>query len=111
MAMEFTGKVIFKGSKETVGQNGFEKLTIVLEEVTDKEYKASLMVEFFKDKIELTNALGLGDTIKVYVNPRAKEYNGRRYNSIACRKLDVIAGGKGGNSSAASYNDNDDLPF
>ena len=57
--MEFTGKVIYKGSKETVGQNGFEKLSMVLEEVTDKEYKASLMVEFFKDKIELVSSLGL----------------------------------------------------
>lgn len=110
--MEFTGKIIYKGNKESIGQNGFEKLSLVLEEVTDKEYKASLMVEFFKDKIELAANLGLGDTIKVYVNPRAKEYNGRRYNSIACRKLDVIAGGKGGSSSSAgSYNDNDDLPF
>lgn len=111
--MEFTGKIIYKGNKESIGQNGFEKLSLVLEEVTDKEYKASLMVEFFKDKIELASNLGLGDTIKVYVNPRAKEYNGRRYNSIACWKLDVIAGGKGGNSasSGGSYNDNDDLPF
>src|SRR6185369_17714574 len=106
--MDFTGKIIFKGKKETVGQNGFEKLSLVLEEITDKDYKSSLMIEFFKDKIELAATLKEGDTIKAYVNPRAKEYNGRRYNSVSCRKIDIISQGKGGAKSAdadASYDD------
>ena len=51
--MEFIGKIIFKGQKEVVGQNGTEKLTIALEEISDREYKASLAVEFYKDKIAL----------------------------------------------------------
>ena len=85
----------------------------MLEEVSDKEYKSSLMIEFFKDKIELANGVNMGDTVKVYLNPRAKEYNGKRYNGISCRKLDTIAqgGSKGGAAAPAAYDDNEDLPF
>ncbi len=108
--MEFTGKIIHKGKKETVGQNGLEKLTMVLEEVTDKEYKASLMIEFFKEKIEMVDNIKEGDTVKAYVNSRAREYNGRRFNSISCRKIDTISQ-EGGDNGSDWYNDNDDLPF
>ncbi len=111
--MDFTGKIIYKGNRETIGQNGMEKMSIVLEEVTDKDYKSSLMIECFKDKIEMIENLNMGDTIKAYINPRSKEYNGRWYNSITCWKVDILSqGGKGGKSeSASSYDDNDDLPF
>lgn len=108
--MDFTGKIIYKGKRETIGQNGMEKLSLVLEEISDKDYKSSLMIECFKDKIDMVENLGVGDTIKAYVNPRAREYNGRRYNTVACRKVDIIAQGAGG-SSDSGYDDNDDLPF
>lgn len=108
--MDFTGKIVYKGKKETVGQNGFEKLSLVLEEISDKDYKSSLMIEFFKEKIDLVASLQVGDTIKAYLNPRAKEYNGRWYNSVSCWKVDVLSQGNGG-SSEGSYDDNDDLPF
>jgi len=111
--MDFTGKITFKGKRETIGQQGMEKMSIVLEEISDKDYKSSLMIECFKDKIDMIESLNVGDTIKAYINPRAKEYNGRRYNTVACRKVDIISQGKGGSSSASegSYDDNDDLPF
>jgi hypothetical protein len=110
--MDFTWRITYKGGKETVWQNGFEKLSLVLEEISDKDYKSSLMIEFFKEKIDLVASLSEGDTIKAYLNPRAKEYNGRWYNSISCRKVDVISQWNGGGSNNnASYDDNDDLPF
>ena len=109
--MDFTGKIIYKGNRESIGQNGMEKMSLVLEEVSDKDYKSSLMIECFKDKIDMVEGLNIGDTIKAYVNPRAREYNGRWYNSIACRKVDIIAQGGNSGGSAASYDDNDDLPF
>lgn len=110
--MDFTGKIIYKGKRESIGQNGMEKLSLVLEEISDKDYKSSIMIEFFKDKIDMVENLGMGDTIKAYINPRAREYNGRWYNTVACRKVDILAQGKGGNSTdASSYDDNDDLPF
>lgn len=71
------------------------------------------MIECFKEKIELVAGLKVGDTIKAYLNPRAKEYNGRWYNSVSCWKVDIISQGGGSSSSAgsASYDDNEDLPF
>lgn len=109
--MDFTGKIIYKGNRESIGQNGFEKLSLVLEEISDKDYKSSLMIEFFKEKIDLAEGLKMGDTIKAYLNPRAKEYNGRWYNSVSCWKIDIIAQGGGSSSSNSSYDDNEDLPF
>ena len=109
--MDFTGKIIYKGKRETIGQNGMEKLSLVLEEISDKDYKSSLMIECFKDKIDMVENLGVGDTIKAYVNPRAREYNGRWYNTVACRKVDIIAQGGAAGASDGGYDDNDDLPF
>jgi len=37
--MQYTGTVKFIGPKETIGANGLEKQTIVLEEETDREFK------------------------------------------------------------------------
>ena len=104
--MEFVGKIIFKGTKEMVGQNGTEKLTVVLEEISDREYKSSIAVEFYKDKIGLIEQHNEGAVVKAYLNPRAREYNGRRYNSIACWKLEMVSG-----SDTAPAAGNDDLPF
>lgn len=106
--MEFIGKIIFKGAKEIVGQNGTEKMTVVLEEISDREYKSSIAIEFYKEKIGLIEQHTEWTTVKAYLNPRAREYNGRRYNSIACWKLEMIAPG---GATANNPENADDLPF
>lgn len=109
--MEFTGKIIFKGEPETFGENNTQKLYVVLEEVTDREYKSSIAVEFYNDKTALIEPYSQWDVVKAFLNPRAREYNGRRYNGISCRKIEA----QNGSAPAAAANngpDNtDDLPF
>lgn len=109
--MEFTGKIIFKGTPETFGENSTQKLYIVLEEVTDREYKSSIAVEFYNDKIALIEPYNQGDVVKAFLNPRAREYNGRRYNGISCWKIEA----QNGSAPAAAANNGpantDDLPF
>ena len=88
--MEFEWVVTFIKAKETVGQNNLEKQTFVLEEDTDREYKNSMCVDVFGDKTKLLDWLKKWDKVVAMLNTRAKEYNGRWFNTITARKLDVI---------------------
>jgi len=69
------------------------------------------MVEFFKDKIGLIEPINQGAVIKVSLNPRAREYNGRRYNSIACRKVDMVDASGSGSTGAAPTETEEEFPF
>jgi single-strand DNA-binding protein len=114
--MEFIGKVIYKSNQEAIGAQGLAKQSIALEESNDKQYKDSIMVDFFGDKCNLIADIKPGDIVKALFNPRAKEYNGRRYNSINGWKIDIIQKGSGSSSTAPvaepiPYDDNEDLPF
>lgn len=104
--MQYQGFVKVICPKETFGDN-IEKQTIVLEENTDREYKGSIAVDFFRDKIGLLEGINEGDLITVYLNARANESKnqpGRWFNSITCRRLERSAPG-------ASAGSSDDLPF
>lgn len=116
--MEFIGKVLYKSNQEAIGAQWLAKQSIALEESNDKQYKDSIMVDFFGEKCGLIAELGTGDIVKVLFNPRAKEYNGRWYNSINWWKVEVIQKSSGGNAAGSvakaepmPYDDNEDLPF
>jgi Domain of unknown function (DUF3127) len=114
MSMEFIGKILTITKKEAIGAQGLEKQSVVLEESNDKQYKDSIMMDFFGEKCGLIAELGVGDVVKMYFNPRAKEYNARWYNSINGWKVEVIQKGNGASSAApvaGGYDDNEDLPF
>lgn len=115
--MEFIGKVLFKSNQESIGAQGLAKQSISLEESNDKQYKDSIMVDFFGEKCGLIADVNPGDILKVLFNPRAKEYNWKRYNSINWWKIEVIQKGSGSSSTSStkaepmSYDENEDLPF
>ncbi len=105
--MEYVWIITTIGKEEEVGQNKLKKLTFVLEENSDKEYKSSMAVDLFNDKIELIKAFKVGDAVKVSLNFRAREYNDRRFNSISAWRIDAD------NGASWSSSDQwwDDLPF
>ena len=104
--MIYEGKITFIGAEEKVGKNEIPKLTFVLEEITDREYKGWVAVDLLKDKTELIKSYKVGDAVKVSLNVRCNEYNGKYYNSITARKVEPSDG------SAAGWADGgDDLPF
>lgn len=107
--MEFQGKIIFKSAIESVGQNGTQKISIVLEEISDREFKSSILLEQLGEKVNLFADHDLGDVVKVGINPRAREYNGRRYNSLLAWKVEGVSKGNGANDAAAQSDG--DLPF
>ncbi len=105
--MDFTGKITFIGTEEKVWQNETPKLTFVVEE-EGKEYPSSVAVDLRKEKIDEIKNFKIWDSIKISMNFRAREYNGRYFNSISAwrlQKTDWTA------TSSASTEENDELPF
>ena len=109
--MQYTGTVKFIWPKETIGSNGLEKQTVVLEEDTEREFKGGLAVDFFKEKTELLNEIKVGDLITVHINTRVNESKtqpGRYFNSITGWRLEQGAGSSNTNKKEEA---DDDLPF
>ena len=107
--MQFTWSITHVGKVETIGEKSIPKQTIVLEEVTDREYKGSIAVDFRGDKTSLLEWFNVWDEVTVYLNSRAREYNNRRYNGISCRRID--GGSWSSQQTSTSDNVDDDLPF
>lgn len=106
--MQYQGTVKHIGPRETIGAGEIEKQTIVLEEISDREFKGSIAVDFFRDKINLLADVNIGDVITVHLNAKANESKnqpGRFFNSITCRRIEK------GAAATSSTTSNDDLPF
>ena len=89
--MEFYGKVIAITPIEKIGEKQLDKLSVVLEEVTDKEWKASMAVDLFGEKVNLIDGVKVGDNITAYLNFRANESKkeaGKYFNSISAWRID-----------------------
>lgn len=84
--MEITGKVIVIGQTESVGQNGFTKRLLVVE--TMEQYPQKLPIDFVKDKTSLLDNLFIGQEVKVQINLRGSESNGRWYLSAKGFKIE-----------------------
>lgn len=81
--MQFTGTIINKTEKIEIGANNTPKISLILEEEGDKQYKDSIMIDWIGDeKVALVENLPIGSVITVHFNTRASEYNGRYYNNL-----------------------------
>ena len=60
------------------------------------------MIDLLGEKTELIKQYKVGDHVKVFLNYRAREYDGRRFNSIGAWKIEWGEG---------SSNGGDELPF
>ena len=93
-------------NEETVWQNNLRKITLVVEEDSEKDFKQSLVLEQLWDKkVDMAKQFAQWDKIKVTLDCRWKEYNGRRYNSISAWRMEKASG------STSANNQSDDLPF
>jgi len=89
--MEFIWTIIAITPIEKIGEKQTEKLSVVLEEVTDKEWKASMAVDLFGEKLNLINWCKEGDIITAHLNFRANESKkeaGKYFNSISAWRID-----------------------
>ena len=86
--MELTGSVIIKGETETVGNSGFEKRLLVIK--TDEQYPQTIPFDFVQGKVNLLENIQFGDNVKVSVNVRGNEYNGKYYVSLNGWKIEKL---------------------
>jgi len=84
--MEVIGKIIVLNDTETVGSNGFEKRLIVVE--TAEQYPQKVPVDFVQGKVNLLDDYLLGESVKISVNIRGNEYNGKYYVSLQGWKIE-----------------------
>ncbi len=101
--MQFNWKITKVWEKQTSAK-GFEKITVVLEENTDKEFKSSIAVDFGWKNLNQVSWLKVWDVIIAHLNFRASEYNGKDYNNVSCWKVEK-------NNSMFTESTDDSLPF
>lgn len=79
---EVVGLIKVLGNTEIVGSAGtFKKRTLVIE--TDEQYKQFIPIDFVQDKCDALNDYKVGDSVKVSINIRGNEYNGKYYVSLS----------------------------
>lgn len=88
--MEFKWIVTIKTPETEVGVKSTPKITIVVEEITEKKYKESVAVDFIGDE-NVTNAktVNAGDVVNVKFNLWASEYNWRYFNNVRGWRVDI----------------------
>ena len=87
--MEITGVLQNISEVETVGAKQTQKMTIIIEEV-EKQYPNSLAIDVWGDKTMNAKAFNVGDMLKVTLNSKTREYNGKMYNSISAWKMEKV---------------------
>lgn len=86
--MEITGTIKWIGELKQA-KNGSNIVTFVVEEY-GVQYPDSFVCELYGEKFEKNHErLTIGAVLTVGINARAKEWEGRQFNSLSCWKLSV----------------------
>jgi len=85
--MEILGTIKVIGAEEVVGAAGtFKKRLVVVQ--TEEQYPQSIPVDFVQDKCSILDKFAVGEQVKVSVNVRGNEYNGKYYVSLNGWKIE-----------------------
>ena len=92
--MELQGTVKKIGETQTFA-SGFQKRELVL--LTDEQYPQPIQIDFLSDKIDLLNNVSEGESVKVGINIRGKEWTNpqgevKYFNSISGWRLEKVSG-------------------
>lgn len=134
--MEITGTIKLIGDTQSYGTNGFRKREMVI--TTDEQYPQHILVEFHQDKCDIVNNYQVGNSVKVAINLRGREWvtpqgETKYFNSIQAWRIENLnpqqgTGYQGQGSAVDNYHQmqntpqqntyasenreqNDDLPF
>lgn len=124
--MEVQGKIKLIGETQTFGSNGFRKREVVV--TTEEQYPQHIMIEFVQDKTDLLNNYQVGQSVKVSINLRGREWvnpqgETKYFNSIQGWRIENLDNAPAGNMppmpaedafepiSDFNEEDHDDLPF
>ena len=94
--MEIQGTVKLVGTTKTFGSNGFRKRELVV--TTQEQYPQHLMIEFVQDKTDLLNSINVGQSVKVGINLRGREWvnpqgETKYFNSIQGWRVELLDAG------------------
>jgi hypothetical protein len=121
--MEVQGTIKVINPEQQVSPS-FKKREVVI--TTDEQYPQHILIEFTQDRTDLLNQHNVGDTVKVSINLRGREWTNpqgetRYFNSIQGWRIekataDVSIGGTPPSSATptpvpTSLEGADDLPF
>lgn len=88
--MEITGIIKQFSPLITInGRNGqIQKCTIIIE--TQEQYPESVAVDVLGEKLQQLNSLAQGMQVHCTFNARAKDYNGKLFNSLSLYKIERV---------------------
>ena len=111
--MQVVGKVKMIDVTKEVGTGGFKKRDIVV--TTDEQYPQDILVQFVQDKTDLLNNYKVGDSVKIDINLRGREWTNPEGKTVY---FNTIQGWKIFANSASTVEPNipeedpkEDLPF
>ena len=124
--MEIQGKIKMIGETQTFGSNGFRKREIVI--TTEEQYPQHILVEFVQDKTELLNNYQVGQSVKININLRGREWvnpqgETKYFNSIQGWRIEKVTQNAAADvppieaidafepADGLADNEPDDLPF
>lgn len=125
--MEIQGKIKLIDETKTYGSNGFRKREVVI--TTEEQYPQHILVEFVQDKTDLLNSFSVGQSVKISINLRGREWvnpqgETKYFNSIQGWRIESEQEAASGGqmppvppadafepASDFSDEDHDDLPF
>lgn len=96
------------------------KISFVVEEQTDREYKDTILLDMFSDRAEaFSNTYKEGDVVSVTFGGRVRDYTNKegitkKIWSLSALRVDLEASSSNSQPAAkpvAAESDDDDLPF
>lgn len=93
--MEIIGKLLLKlPTQSGVGRNGntWQKGEFVIETI-EEQYPKKVCATLWGDKLDMLNAVNIGDTVKVSFSVESREYNGKWYTDVRAWKIEAATEG------------------
>ena len=109
--MEVQGKIKVLGETKVFGAKGFRKRDVVV--TTDEQYPQDILIEFVQDKCDILNKYAVGQSVKIGVNLRGREWTNlqgetKYFNSVQGWRIDAESKAE---AVAEVQQDRSDLPF
>lgn len=117
--MIFRGSILWVWPKENIPKadgSSMVKISFVLEEQTDREYKDTILLDMYNDRAEMfANTFKEWDMVSVTFGGRVRDYTNREWVTKKICSLTALRVDLEGNSwsrpAAKAANEDDDLPF
>lgn len=78
--MDISGKIKMIDTTKEVGTGGFKKRDVVV--TTDEQYPQHILVQFVQDKCDLLNSFNVGDSVKIDLNLRGREWTNPKGETV-----------------------------